>query len=376
MTLPTNKPKKVLVATSELTLGSPCTGDALRNGSKTRITTCQGLSSPTPYSCLSIPEASALFLATVKAQLACDDRLACCQDQLTWDQGRSNQQAQSGRCQGVNMSNLCTDMKQTKLLEKSAQEARNEPAELWAEKHVINLSGHVDPCTGQGSSKQIRGGCGVSFLAAFSTNSSSNLPSPTSLELPHLSSVPVLTGMGTTVKTERGEQVTTRNRTRVVRLAVTNANHYTKRALNFARTCFGVRKYPLAASPSTSICMPSLLRESRTGNGYRCLTGVQSRLRRPGVPRQTSGRRRGVQVLLQADWCPAKAQADPFVLKGRLRFTENNFSAQTRFPPVPAQECCGSQHFYGEIPAGMRFGGGECTVRAAGLAVDPANEPN
>ncbi|KAI8504095.1 hypothetical protein Bbelb_181630 [Branchiostoma belcheri] len=30
-------------------------------------------------------------------------------------------------------------------------------------------------------------------------------------------------GMGTTVKTERGEQVTTWNRTRVVRLAVTNA---------------------------------------------------------------------------------------------------------------------------------------------------------
>ncbi|KAI8485147.1 sphingomyelin phosphodiesterase 4, neutral membrane (neutral sphingomyelinase-3) [Branchiostoma belcheri] len=37
-------------------------------------------------------------------------------------------------------------------------------------------------------------------------------------------------GMGTTVKTERGEQVTTGNRTRVVHLAVTNANHYTKRS--------------------------------------------------------------------------------------------------------------------------------------------------
>ncbi|KAI8495119.1 hypothetical protein Bbelb_271050 [Branchiostoma belcheri] len=36
-------------------------------------------------------------------------------------------------------------------------------------------------------------------------------------------------GMGTTVKTESGEHVTTGNRTRVVRLAVTNANHYTKR---------------------------------------------------------------------------------------------------------------------------------------------------
>ncbi|KAI8519784.1 hypothetical protein Bbelb_030410 [Branchiostoma belcheri] len=62
-------------------------------------------------------------------------------------------------------------------------------------------------------------------------DSSSNLPSPTSLELPHLSSVPVLTGptSGATVKTERGEHVTTGNRTRVVRLAVTNANHYTKR---------------------------------------------------------------------------------------------------------------------------------------------------
>ncbi|KAI8511860.1 hypothetical protein Bbelb_109600 [Branchiostoma belcheri] len=35
--------------------------------------------------------------------------------------------------------------------------------------------------------------------------------------------------LGATVKTERGEQVTTGNRTRVVRLAVTNANHYTKR---------------------------------------------------------------------------------------------------------------------------------------------------
>ncbi|KAI8509916.1 hypothetical protein Bbelb_123440 [Branchiostoma belcheri] len=64
------------------------------------------------------------------------------------------------------------------------------------------------------------------------TDSSSNLPSPTSLELPHLSSVPVLTGptSGATVKTERGEHVTTGNRTRVVRLAVTNANHYTKRS--------------------------------------------------------------------------------------------------------------------------------------------------
>ncbi|KAI8511964.1 hypothetical protein Bbelb_110640 [Branchiostoma belcheri] len=65
-------------------------------------------------------------------------------------------------------------------------------------------------------------------------DSSSNLPtpSPTSLELPHLSSVPVLTGptSGATVKTERGEHVTTGNRTRVVRLAVTNANHYTKRS--------------------------------------------------------------------------------------------------------------------------------------------------
>ncbi|KAI8506935.1 hypothetical protein Bbelb_153740 [Branchiostoma belcheri] len=80
-------------------------------------------------------------------------------------------------------------------------------------------------------------------------NSSSNLQSPTSLELPHLSSVPVLTGptsvehgtlnprvvgssptLGATVKTERGKQVTTGNRTRVVRLAVTNANHYTKRS--------------------------------------------------------------------------------------------------------------------------------------------------
>ncbi|KAI8488131.1 hypothetical protein Bbelb_342490 [Branchiostoma belcheri] len=42
-------------------------------------------------------------------------------------------------------------------------------------------------------------------------DSSSNLPSPTSLELPHLSSVPVLTGptSGATVKTERGEHVTT-----------------------------------------------------------------------------------------------------------------------------------------------------------------------
>ncbi|KAI8481205.1 hypothetical protein Bbelb_410680 [Branchiostoma belcheri] len=37
-------------------------------------------------------------------------------------------------------------------------------------------------------------------------------------------------GVGTTVKTERGEHVTTGNRTRVVRLAVTNANHYTKRS--------------------------------------------------------------------------------------------------------------------------------------------------
>ncbi|KAI8500221.1 hypothetical protein Bbelb_217870 [Branchiostoma belcheri] len=37
---------------------------------------------------------------------------------------------------------------------------------------------------------------------------------------------------GATVKTERGEQVTTGNRTRVVRLAVTNANHYTKRGRN------------------------------------------------------------------------------------------------------------------------------------------------
>ncbi|KAI8514220.1 hypothetical protein Bbelb_085440 [Branchiostoma belcheri] len=36
--------------------------------------------------------------------------------------------------------------------------------------------------------------------------------------------------LGATVKTERGEQVTTGNRTRVVRLAVTNANHYTKRS--------------------------------------------------------------------------------------------------------------------------------------------------
>ncbi|KAI8506489.1 hypothetical protein Bbelb_159160 [Branchiostoma belcheri] len=44
--------------------------------------------------------------------------------------------------------------------------------------------------------------------------------------------VPVLTGptSGATVKTERGEHVTTGNRTRVVRLAVTNANHYTKRS--------------------------------------------------------------------------------------------------------------------------------------------------
>ncbi|KAI8486803.1 hypothetical protein Bbelb_355510 [Branchiostoma belcheri] len=54
------------------------------------------------------------------------------------------------------------------------------------------------------------------------SDSSSNLPSPTSLELPHLSSVPVLTGPS--------EQVTTGNRTRVVRLAVTNANHYTRRS--------------------------------------------------------------------------------------------------------------------------------------------------
>ncbi|KAI8486986.1 hypothetical protein Bbelb_352460 [Branchiostoma belcheri] len=57
-------------------------------------------------------------------------------------------------------------------------------------------------------------------------HSSSNLPSPTSLELPHLSSVPVLTGptSGATVKTERGEHVTTGNRTRVVRLAAKGAN--------------------------------------------------------------------------------------------------------------------------------------------------------
>ncbi|KAI8511946.1 Casp10p [Branchiostoma belcheri] len=60
-------------------------------------------------------------------------------------------------------------------------------------------------------------------------DSSSNLPSPTSLELPHLSSVPVLTGptSGATVKTERGEHVTTGNRTRVVRLAP-NSKTYTK----------------------------------------------------------------------------------------------------------------------------------------------------
>ncbi|KAI8478195.1 hypothetical protein Bbelb_440660 [Branchiostoma belcheri] len=37
-------------------------------------------------------------------------------------------------------------------------------------------------------------------------------------------------GLRPGVKTERGEKVTTGNRTRVVRLAVTNANHYTKRS--------------------------------------------------------------------------------------------------------------------------------------------------
>ncbi|KAI8484906.1 hypothetical protein Bbelb_373130 [Branchiostoma belcheri] len=46
----------------------------------------------------------------------------------------------------------------------------------------------------------------------------------------HLHGSGSIPGMGTTVKTERGEQFTTRNRTRVVRSVVTNANHYTKRS--------------------------------------------------------------------------------------------------------------------------------------------------
>ncbi|KAI8500829.1 hypothetical protein Bbelb_216470 [Branchiostoma belcheri] len=45
-----------------------------------------------------------------------------------------------------------------------------------------------------------------------------------------MKSHPVVYNYKASVKTERGEHVTTGNRTRVVRLAVTNANHYTKRS--------------------------------------------------------------------------------------------------------------------------------------------------
>ncbi|KAI8508219.1 hypothetical protein Bbelb_144590 [Branchiostoma belcheri] len=105
-------------------------------------------------------------------------------------------------------------------------------------------------------------------------------------------------GMGTTVKTERGEQVTTGNRTRVVRLAVTNANNPT-----FARLAQSVEHGTL--NPRVVGSSPTLGATVKTERGEQVTTGNRTRVVRLAVTKANHYTKRDTKeaIMLQRSTC-------------------------------------------------------------------------